>query len=107
MTTPFLTNLIEDSHRILNHLPFCDFAIAYGSAALPQLSYSYENHSAKNKAPLLDLILGVQDPLKWHRTNMDRNWHHYSLLGYAGPKFAWWLQSKGKSSSCIGFTIDT
>lgn len=28
--------------------------------------------------------LQVDDPVSWHAANMERNRHHYSLLGFAG-----------------------
>ena len=34
---------------------------------------------------MLDLILVVEDPVKFHQENLKRNWKHYSSLKYLGP----------------------
>ena len=34
---------------------------------------------------MLDLIFAVDDPLEWHRDNLQWNSHHYSFLRHFGP----------------------
>ena len=48
-------------------------AFGYGSVALPQ-------HGRTSKNSQLDLILVVDDPLKWHIANLQMNPSHYSNL---------------------------
>ncbi|XP_064486815.1 phosphatidate cytidylyltransferase, mitochondrial-like isoform X2 [Ornithodoros turicata] len=33
---------------------------------------------------MLDVILAVDDPLTWHKENLETNWKHYSFLRYGG-----------------------
>ncbi len=35
---------------------------------------------------MLDLVLAVDDPLQWHKENMERNGHHYSFMRLFGPE---------------------
>eukprot|EP01104_Vermistella_antarctica_P021438 TRINITY_DN9691_c0_g1_i1.p1 TRINITY_DN9691_c0_g1~~TRINITY_DN9691_c0_g1_i1.p1 ORF type:complete len:320 (-),score=47.69 TRINITY_DN9691_c0_g1_i1:124-1083(-) len=65
--------------RFLSVLPDVDFAVAYGSGAIPQHGYSQSE-----KPPMVDYILGVSDPCDWHRHNIQRNPSHYSALRYLG-----------------------
>lgn len=51
-------------------LPDSSFAFAYGSSVLRQ------DH---NPGGMLDVILAVEDPVKWHRENMALNPKHYSF----------------------------
>lgn len=34
---------------------------------------------------MTDLVFAVRDPIEWHRANMAKHVHHYSLLGSLGP----------------------
>ncbi len=34
---------------------------------------------------MLDLVFAVEDPLEWHKENLQRNGHHYSFLKHFGP----------------------
>lgn len=54
-------------------------AFAYGSGAFQQA-----NAPDKNKN-VLDFILVVDRPRKWHRLNLDKHPHHYSFLKHFGP----------------------
>ena len=46
---------------MLRHFPAVDFAFAYGSGAVRQAGYRYEEGG---EMPMLDVIFAVQDPLK-------------------------------------------
>ncbi|XP_059143360.1 phosphatidate cytidylyltransferase, mitochondrial-like isoform X2 [Physella acuta] len=54
-------------------------AFAYGSGAFQQ-----ENSPDVNKN-VLDFILVVDMPRRWHRLNLDKHPHHYSFLKRFGP----------------------
>ena len=60
----------------LSKLPDYDFAITYGSGVFHQVGYSMKDH----KNAMLDVIIGVSDPVSWHRTNMQLNPDHYSFV---------------------------
>ncbi len=55
------------------------YAVAYGSGAMKQESYG------KNDTPMLDLILAVDDPVRWHAKNLAVRPQDYSLLSLLGP----------------------
>ncbi|KAH3731773.1 Phosphatidate cytidylyltransferase [Pelomyxa schiedti] len=44
---------------------------------------------------MVDIILGVNNAVDWHRENMEKNWSHYSVFGYCGPRAVAWLQKRG------------
>ncbi len=33
---------------------------------------------------MLDLVFAVDDPREWHKSNLQRNGHHYSFLRHLG-----------------------
>ena len=66
----------------LSKLPEYDFAITYGSGVFRQVGYSEKEH----KNAMLDVIIGVRDPVSWHRTNKMLNPHHYAFFRHFGPK---------------------
>ena len=35
---------------------------------------------------MLDFIMAVDDPVDWHRQNLEQNPTHYSFLRYSGPR---------------------
>ena len=35
---------------------------------------------------MLDLVFAVDDPVEWHRTNLQCNRHHYSALKHLGHR---------------------
>uniref|UniRef100_I1PU53 Phosphatidate cytidylyltransferase, mitochondrial n=1 Tax=Oryza glaberrima TaxID=4538 RepID=I1PU53_ORYGL len=58
-------------------LPPVDFCCAYGSTLL---------HARSGAASMIDYILGIPDPLKWHSENLERNPAHYSgWMACLGP----------------------
>ncbi|XP_029124345.2 uncharacterized protein [Elaeis guineensis] len=62
----------------LELFPPVDFCCVYGSALLP-------NNNDKNS--MVDYILGVPDPIKWHLENLERNRRHYSTwMVRLGPR---------------------
>lgn len=55
-----------------------NLCIGYGSGIIPQ--------KTRNKEKLMmDFIFVVDDPLEWHRTNIQQNPSHYSFLKHLGP----------------------
>ncbi|XP_077211873.1 translocator assembly/maintenance protein isoform X2 [Tasmannia lanceolata] len=63
----------------LHILPSVEFCCAYGSSFLP-------NNQDKTTT-MVDYILGVSDPLKWHSENLEKNRDHYSSwMALLGPK---------------------
>ncbi|CAL9734982.1 phosphatidate cytidylyltransferase, mitochondrial [Monosporozyma servazzii] len=56
-----------------------DFAFGYGSGVFKQNGYE------GSERPQIDLILGVEDPIKFHEINMKQNPIHYSSLKWCGP----------------------
>lgn len=86
--SPLLTNSNELS-AIVNTFPTIglDYAFGYGSGVLKQQSSS---------AGMVDIILAIDDPLLWHKHNLQSQPHHYS--GFArvgGARFVHWMQNLG------------
>ena len=65
-------------------LPRTEFQMAYGSAVFRQAGYASAD-DASAQQPMVDFIVAVEDPVEWHRENMERNKHHYSFLRWIGP----------------------
>lgn len=66
-----------------------DFAMAYGSGVFQQEGYT------EDEKPMVDIVMAVDDPEKWHRDNLLRNPEDYSAFARkAGPKFVAWFQEK-------------
>jgi translocator assembly and maintenance protein 41 len=69
---------------ILQSLPPCDFAFAYGSGVFEQKGYE----NAK-QAPMVDLVIATNDSAQWHAQNLQMNSSHYSMIGrLGGPTLA-------------------
>ncbi|CAG9823587.1 unnamed protein product [Phaedon cochleariae] len=67
--------------RILSRFPQnFTFCFAYGSAVKQQL----QNRGSEN---MIDLIICVNNPNKWHEANLRSNPSHYSGLKYFGHNF--------------------
>lgn len=57
-----------------------------GCDATLQEGYEDSEALAPEKRPMLDLVFVVEDPLQWHRANMQVNGHHYAAhLRILGP----------------------
>ena len=41
------------------------------------------------------MVLAVDDPVGWHRDNLEMNWNHYSNLRYIGPGCIAYIQGCG------------
>mmetsp|Transcript_13887 Transcript_13887/g.15824 ORF Transcript_13887/g.15824 Transcript_13887/m.15824 type:complete len:309 (-) Transcript_13887:1394-2320(-) len=64
-----------------------NFAFAYGSGVFEQIEERGFTDTEVEKvetAPMIDFIFAVDDPIRWHSANLERNSSHYSLLKYAG-----------------------
>ncbi|KAK3576289.1 hypothetical protein CHS0354_036024 [Potamilus streckersoni] len=70
-------------------------AFAYGSGVFQQQGQDM----SKN---MLDLILVVDDPILWHKKNLNQNRKHYSIVKYFGPRNISTLQN-----SCGGIYFNT
>ncbi|KAH7290298.1 hypothetical protein KP509_30G041300 [Ceratopteris richardii] len=78
------TDVKEALAAPLQDLPAVDFAFAYGSGVFQQPGNLI---LSRNEAPMVDYILGVQMPTRWHSENIERNPHHYnSWLSWFGGK---------------------
>ncbi|XP_041353596.1 phosphatidate cytidylyltransferase, mitochondrial-like [Gigantopelta aegis] len=67
-------------HRVLSSFPEgIQMAFAYGSGVFQQ-----QGHVDMSKN-MLDFIFVVDNPIVWHRQNMQSNNKHYSFLKYLGP----------------------
>ncbi|KAK1260072.1 hypothetical protein QJS04_geneDACA020005 [Acorus gramineus] len=77
ITSPSSSISSSDLAGPLEILPPVDFCCAYGSSLLPI--------NSSNK--MVDYILGVSDPLRWHSENLERNRDHYaSWMAHLGPR---------------------
>ena len=84
--------------------PGVDYAFGYGSGVFRQQPSSpliYQTNKGKSDADeiattspgMIDIILAVNDPLSWHKRNMERHSDHYSTLArWGGPHFVTQLQ---------------
>ena len=79
--------------RIVGQFPPCRFVAAYGSAVFEQPEAPTAASAARLTAPLaalatappmLDLLLVVDDPLRFHRDNLSAHPSHYSFLKHLG-----------------------
>ena len=77
--------------QYLGKLPEYDFAITYGSGVFKQIGYSEKDH----KNAMLDVIIGVRDPIEWHRVNMQLNPEHYSFFHHLGSSTIAKLEVEG------------
>ena len=71
-------------HSVLEALPPVAAAFAYGSGVFHQPGL-YQRKSS-DPGPMIDFVLTVEDPVEWHRLNLERNADHYSCFGRLGPQ---------------------
>jgi len=62
------------------------FVFAYGSGVFQQ------DGNANVTKNMIDFIFAVDEPVSWHRENMEMNSQHYSSLRWLGPKYLSRLQ---------------
>lgn len=78
--------------------PKVEFCFAYGSGAVIQDNYK------KDEAKMLDLVFVVENPLEWHKQNIENNPHHYaSHMKAIGPSFITHVQD----GYCAGMYYNT
>ena len=70
----------DDVATALGDLPPVSTAFAYGSAVFGQRGCT----EADRRAAMTDLVLVVDDPVEWHRANLQLHASHYSFLGGLG-----------------------
>ncbi|GBM61765.1 Phosphatidate cytidylyltransferase, mitochondrial [Araneus ventricosus] len=56
------------------------FVFAYGSKVFSQ-------GTKLNEGDMIDFVFTVDNPLEWHKANMQTNHKHYSFIKYAGAEF--------------------
>lgn len=72
--------------RVIGRFPPTAFAMAYGSGVFKQAGYGAQQ-------PMLDMVLAVDDPVEWHRANLEANTMDYAWMPRrAGPEFITHLQ---------------
>jgi len=75
-------------------------AFGYGSGVFSQSSDAGSRMCRPEVMPMMDLIFAVDDPLAWHRENMERYPEHYaSLIRWTGPRMAHAIQTNGGGAS--------
>jgi len=76
----------DQLQRIIKHFPPCIYSFAYGSAVFPQ--------KHRTRGSMIDLVFVTEDPVEWHRLNLESNGSHYSGMRYFGPNVITELQEK-------------
>ena len=75
------------TEKLLLDFPKVAMAFAYGSAVFTQ------ENNADTEKNMLDVIFIVDNPLSWHKLNMEMNGSHYSAIARTfGPKLITYLQ---------------
>ena len=75
-----LLSINMEFEKYLESLPEYSFAVTYGSGVFKQVGYS----EAEHKNAMLDVIIGVEDPIAWHKANLEKNPRHYSSIRHLG-----------------------
>jgi translocator assembly and maintenance protein 41 len=68
-----MTKLSFDTDNLLKKYSPLEFAMAYGSSIFKQNGYTEKDR------PIIDLILAVNSPSKWHENNLMKNPEDYYL----------------------------
>ncbi|KAL7515819.1 hypothetical protein ACHAWX_000894 [Stephanocyclus meneghinianus] len=85
-TAAQITSNDELSQIVEQFPPQIDYAFGYGSAVLHQ-------QNSNPSSSMVDIIMSVPDPYKWHTENLLRHPGHYSMISrLGGPSFVTWLQ---------------
>ena len=94
-------------HRLLHdHFPVAgiDHAFAYGSGVLPQPGLYPGGGS---RAPMVDLLFVVREPVEWHTANMSMNPHHYAMpMSLLGPSAIHWASENIGSGVYFNTMVD-
>jgi len=88
---------LELAQFIVSQFPKVDFAMAYGSLAIPQLPKTDSNGKLTQSDPdqMLDFIFAVNNPKVWHEENLELNPKHYSFVRHMGVDAIVKLQRAG------------
>ena len=62
-----------DVEEVLSKFPSVTAAFAYGSGAVEQGGYQYNDEKGGAELPMLDVVLVVEDSVRWHEKNMRSN----------------------------------
>lgn len=71
-----------ETSSLLSDFPPVAHAFAYGSAVFARQNYT----PSEAAAAMTDLVFAVRDPRAWHEHNLRLHRHHYSSLGWLGPR---------------------
>eukprot|EP01025_Chloroclados_australasicus_P051437 TRINITY_DN5987_c1_g1_i1.p1 TRINITY_DN5987_c1_g1~~TRINITY_DN5987_c1_g1_i1.p1 ORF type:complete len:449 (+),score=33.33 TRINITY_DN5987_c1_g1_i1:83-1429(+) len=71
--------------KILQRFPKVQHAFAYGSGVFHQPDL-YGKSKNRADRPMIDFVLAVDDPVVWHRQNVQRHPTEYSFLQFLGPQ---------------------
>lgn len=75
---------------LLRKLPPVRYAFGYGSGVMKQANAKI------GEQPMIDAILVVDNPIQWHRENLQRsNGNHYSFLRFMGANTIAKVQQRG------------
>lgn len=85
--------------RILQRFPKIQYCFAYGSGVKKQTGY--DEKAQKNA--VIDLIIGVDDAIEFHKQNIEKNPRDYSLIRFLGGKFNGEYQEYGTGVYCNKF----
>lgn len=69
-----MAKLSFDAGKLLEKYNPDAFAMGYGSGVFPQNGYS------KDTKPMVDLVFAVEDPVAWHKANMEKHPEDYSCF---------------------------
>ncbi len=80
----------SDAEELLNQFPPVEYAFAYGSGAITQGGYDYNQDPAS--LPMIDMVFVVEDSVAWHSMNMKLNPNHYTPLISLNPTSVAYIQ---------------
>lgn len=82
--------------RLIQRFPKMAYCFAYGSGVKKQAGYDEK----AQKSAMIDLFICVDDAVKWHEENLQRNYKDYSFLRLCGPRFIAEMQDYAAGVYC-------
>lgn len=82
--------------RLIQRFPKMSYCFAYGSGVKKQAGYDEK----AQKSAMIDLFICVDDAVKWHEENLQRNYKDYYLLKLFGPRFIAEMQDYAAGVYC-------
>jgi len=83
-----------------------NFAFAYGSGVFDQIETKENKSMSQKDRPMVDYIFAVDDPVAWHKANLETNGDHYSAIQYAGADFIANIQENFGASIYFNTLVD-